>query len=110
MTPLPAWLSREREGLRVRGRGETPVTALSVAALVLQVPEGQLDVLVDLIKVLPDLGLPLLEGVLELHGGQLVQDLAHGVADDLPGYLREGGADEGHRSHPQRNFPLNGTC
>lgn len=72
--------------------GESPVLALAVAVavtLVLKGPEGQMDVLIDLVKVLLDPGLALLENVLKLHGGQLFQDLPHGVLlGDLPRHLR----------------------
>ena len=71
----------------------------AAAPLVLKAPEGKLDVLVDLVKVLLDLSLAILECVLELHGGQLIQDLSHGVTDDLPSYLQGNTSREDQATH-----------
>lgn len=55
--------------------------------LVLEVAEGGRHVFQELVEVCLDLSLAFFHGVLELHGGELVEYVAHGVTDDVPGDL-----------------------
>ena len=57
---------------------------ISLIHLILKTPERGLHTLVQLLKVGLDLGLSVLPGVLELHGAQLVEDVAHGLPNDHP--------------------------
>ena len=43
--------------------------------------------LVQLLIICFDFGLAVLDGIFELHGGQLVEDVAHGLPDHVPGDL-----------------------
>ena len=52
--------------------------------LVLQISEGLRHVVVQLLVVGLDLGLAVLDGILELHRGQLVEGLAHRLSDHVP--------------------------
>lgn len=53
--------------------------------LILQVTETLLQILVQLVEIGLDLRLAVLHWVLELHRRQLVQDVAHRLADHIPG-------------------------
>ena len=52
--------------------------------LVFQISEGLRHVVVQLLVVGLDLGLAVLDGILELHRGQLVEGLAHRLSDHVP--------------------------
>lgn len=69
--------------------------------LILQVAERLLQIFVQLIEIGLDLRFTILHWVLELHGRQLVQDVAHRVTNHVPGdlILRLRGGFHGVASH-----------
>ena len=71
--------------------------------LVLQISEGLRHVVVQLLVVGLDLGLAVLDGILELHRGQLVEGLAHRLSNHVPRNL-EGKSDILKMSHLIRKF------
>lgn len=69
-----------------RGEKKRKIRTLKIR-LIFQISEGLLDVFVQLIEVCFDFRFAVFYGVLEFHTAELVQDVAHGIADHVPGDL-----------------------
>ena len=86
-TLVSAGLIRINLWLKHQRVGEQRVINLR-RSLLLEVAELGLHLVVEVVEVLLDLGLPVGDGVLELHGGELVHGGRQVITDVRPRHLR----------------------